>query len=70
MSRSPELARRHEECPDAAAHTESPIRYTEWDDWADKMQETHFQIRCICDLYVIWVPKFIAHIDHWIEAGE
>ena len=39
-------------------HTKHPKNYQEHSDWADKMQKTHFQIKCPnCGLYALWVKK-------------
>lgn len=47
-----------EECPQAATHTPSPDSYLGWHDWAEKMSETHEQVRCPeCGYWTIWVPK-------------
>ena len=46
------------DCPDKDQHTPCPDGYMAWFDWADRMAETHKQIKCKgCGLYTIWVLK-------------
>jgi len=45
-------------CPNFERHTLGPEGYTEWFQWADRMRQTHKQVRCRgCGLYSIWVPR-------------
>lgn len=46
------------ECPNAAAHTASPVLTLHWYEWVERMLRTHDQRQCDgCGLYVIWVPR-------------
>lgn len=39
-------------------HTESPRGYLAWDEWAERMGQTHVQRQCKgCGLWAIWEPK-------------
>jgi hypothetical protein len=39
-------------------HTETPRGYLAWDEWAERMGQTHVQRQCAgCGLYAIWEPK-------------
>ena len=45
-------------CSTPEAHTVCPEDYLAWHAWAEKMGETHHQIRCRgCGLFRVWVPK-------------
>ncbi len=45
-------------CPNAAAHTPSPVDYGGHLSWCRRMSRTHVQRRCpTCKLYVLWLPK-------------
>lgn len=45
-------------CPLRDAHTPSPSHYSDWHDWAERMKQTHEQVRCAgCGLWLVWVPK-------------
>lgn len=36
-------------------HTDSPRGYLQWDDWAEKMNQTHVQRQCEgCGLWAVW----------------
>lgn len=48
-------------CPNRDNHTDRPIGYAAWHEWARNMGKTHRQIRCDgCGLYAIWLPKAVA----------
>lgn len=39
-------------------HTPCPSGYIQWHSWAEKMSETHRQIKCPgCGLWAVWVKK-------------
>lgn len=39
-------------------HTDSPDGYLQWDEWADRMEQTHLQRQCRgCGLWSIWEPR-------------
>lgn len=45
-------------CPAAIEHNLGPVSYVDWQEWAERMAETHDQAQCpSCDLWVIWTPK-------------
>jgi hypothetical protein len=39
-------------------HMDGPDGYLAWHDWAKRMGQTHYQLRCGgCGLYKIWIRK-------------
>lgn len=42
-------------------HTPSPRGYLEWDEWAERMEQTHTQRQCKgCGLWSVWEPRETA----------
>lgn len=51
------LLKNIDDCPDIKEHTLCPTGYTAWHEWAEKMSETHRNIRCKgCGYWAIWIP--------------
>lgn len=45
-------------CPHIEDHTPAPEGYIQWHSWAEKMNKTHKQRKCVgCGLYAIWEPR-------------
>lgn len=45
-------------CADVAKHTQQPLGYLAWHEWAEKKARTHDQHQCpTCGLWTIWRRK-------------
>lgn len=56
-------------CPLESQHTPQPSGYNAWHEWAEKMEETHYQVKCEgCDLFAIWKPRPDVHEKGWCRG--
>lgn len=56
-------------CPLAERHTPAPRGYVAWHEWAEKMEETHYQVRCKgCDKFQIWKPRPNINEKGWCRG--
>lgn len=41
-----------------SSHTPAPVGYLAWHNWAETMNKTHKQVRCMgCGLFKIWIKR-------------